>query len=177
MVRRRLRPSPCARLARRKGGLNMAISPTFQSTWLPRTSCMTLLRTNRRNRLCVPLRPAGSRATVLPKLSCSATSMAISWPYCRRRTTSACRTLGCSSAWTSTSQPSMKSKSCSKTACEVRPPVGECYGLDTVVDDSIEEQPEVYLEGGDHATLVHMSHAQFAALTATARHSCFSVHD
>ena len=51
------------------------------------------------------------------------------------------------------------------------PPVGECYGLDTVVDDSIEEQPEVYLEGGDHATLVHMTHAQFAA-----RHGSFSVH-
>ena len=44
------------------------------------------------------------------------------------------------------------------------PPVGECYGLDMVVDDSIEEQPEVYLEAGDHATLVHMSHAQFACL-------------
>ena len=56
------------------------------------------------------------------------------------------------------------------------PPVGECYGLDTVVDDSIEEQPEVYLEGGDHETLVHMSHAQFASLTATARHGTFSVH-
>jgi len=56
------------------------------------------------------------------------------------------------------------------------PPVGECYGLDTVVDDSIEEQPEVYLEGGDHETLVHMSHAQFASLTATARHGSFSVH-
>ena len=38
------------------------------------------------------------------------------------------------------------------------------------------EQPEVYLEGGDHATLVHMSHAQFASLTATARHGSFSVH-
>jgi Ala-tRNA(Pro) deacylase len=56
------------------------------------------------------------------------------------------------------------------------PAVGECYGLDVVVDDSIEEQPEVYFEGGDHATLVHMSHAQFAGLTATARHGCFSVH-
>jgi len=56
------------------------------------------------------------------------------------------------------------------------PPAGECYGLDTVVDDSIEDQPEVYLEGGDHATLVHMSHAQFALLTATARHGSFSVH-
>jgi Ala-tRNA(Pro) deacylase len=56
------------------------------------------------------------------------------------------------------------------------PPVGECYGLDTMVDDSIEDQPEVYLEGGDHETLVHMSHAQFASLMATARHGCFSVH-
>lgn len=56
------------------------------------------------------------------------------------------------------------------------PAVGECYGLDTVVDDSMDEQPEVYFEGGDHATLVHMSHAQFAGLTATARHGCFSTH-
>jgi Ala-tRNA(Pro) deacylase len=56
------------------------------------------------------------------------------------------------------------------------PPVGECYGLDTVVDDSIGEPPEVYLEGGDHATLIHMSHGQFASLTATARLGCFSVH-
>src|SRR3990170_97581 len=56
------------------------------------------------------------------------------------------------------------------------PAIGECYGLDMVVDDSIEEQPEVYFEGGDHATLVHMSHAQFADLTATARHGRFSVH-
>ena len=56
------------------------------------------------------------------------------------------------------------------------PVLGECYGLDVVVDDSIEEQPDVYFEGGDHATLVHMSHAQFAGLTATARRGCFSVH-
>jgi Ala-tRNA(Pro) deacylase len=54
------------------------------------------------------------------------------------------------------------------------PAVGECYGLDLVVDDSIDEQPEVYFEGGDHSTLVHMSRAQFAGLTATARHGSFS---
>jgi len=54
------------------------------------------------------------------------------------------------------------------------PAVGECYGLDLVVDDSIDEQPEVYFEGGDHSTLVHMSRAQFAGLTATARHGNFS---
>ncbi len=56
------------------------------------------------------------------------------------------------------------------------PAIGECYGLDTVVDDSIEEQPEVYFEGGDHATLVHMTHAQFAKMTAAARHGSFSEH-
>ncbi|HEX2448397.1 MAG TPA: YbaK/EbsC family protein [Methyloceanibacter sp.] len=54
------------------------------------------------------------------------------------------------------------------------PPVGECYGLDTVVDDSIDEQPEVYFEGGDHATLVHMTHAQFARLMTNARRASFS---
>jgi Ala-tRNA(Pro) deacylase len=56
------------------------------------------------------------------------------------------------------------------------PAVGECYGLDMVVDDSIEEQPEIYIEGGDHATLVRMSRRQFADLTAAARHGRFSVH-
>ena len=56
------------------------------------------------------------------------------------------------------------------------PAVGECYGLDTVVDDSIDEQPEVFLEGGDHATLVHMTHAQFARLMVNARHASFSTH-
>jgi Ala-tRNA(Pro) deacylase len=56
------------------------------------------------------------------------------------------------------------------------PPVGECYGLDVIVDDSIQEQPEVYLESGDHETLIHMSQAQFAKLTARARHGRFSFH-
>lgn len=45
------------------------------------------------------------------------------------------------------------------------PPIGEGYGLDVIVDDSIEAQSEVYLEGGNHVTLVHMSRAQFARFT------------
>jgi Ala-tRNA(Pro) deacylase len=57
------------------------------------------------------------------------------------------------------------------------PAVGECYELDVIVDDSIEDQPDVYLEAGDHATLVHMDRAQFARLMAEARHGRFSVHD
>ena len=57
------------------------------------------------------------------------------------------------------------------------PPVGECYELDVIVDDSIREQADVYLEGGDHTTLIHMNQAQFARLMADARHGRFSVHD
>lgn len=57
------------------------------------------------------------------------------------------------------------------------PAVGECYGLDVIVDDSIQDRPEIYLEGGDHMTLVHMNQAQFARLMAEARHGRFSVHD
>src|SRR5262249_70779 len=44
------------------------------------------------------------------------------------------------------------------------PAVGECYDLDVIVDDSIQEQPDVYLEGGDHTTLIHISQAQFSRL-------------
>jgi Ala-tRNA(Pro) deacylase len=46
-----------------------------------------------------------------------------------------------------------------------------------IVDDSIQQQPDVYLEGGDHATLVHISQTQFARLMSGARHGRFSVHD
>jgi Ala-tRNA(Pro) deacylase len=56
------------------------------------------------------------------------------------------------------------------------PGIGECYGLDIMVDDSIRAQPEVYFEGGDHTTLVHMSGAQFARLTADAPHGSFGAH-
>ena len=54
------------------------------------------------------------------------------------------------------------------------PPVGACYGLDVIVDDSIGRQADVYFEGGDHATLVHMSQGEFARLNPTARHGSFA---
>ena len=57
------------------------------------------------------------------------------------------------------------------------PAVGKCYGIDIIVDDSIEAQPEIYMEAGDHETLLHMSHAEFARLTADAPHGRFSTHD
>ena len=57
------------------------------------------------------------------------------------------------------------------------PAVGKCYGLNIIVDDSIQAQPEIYMEAGDHETLLHMGHAQFARLTADAPHGRFSAHD
>jgi Ala-tRNA(Pro) deacylase len=57
------------------------------------------------------------------------------------------------------------------------PAVGACYGLDLIVDDSIEKQPEIYMDAGDHETLLHLSHAQFARLTANALHGRISIHD
>ena len=57
------------------------------------------------------------------------------------------------------------------------PAAGACYGLDVVVDDSIQTQPEIYMEAGDHETLLHLSQAQFARLNANALHGRFSSHD
>jgi Ala-tRNA(Pro) deacylase len=57
------------------------------------------------------------------------------------------------------------------------PPVGECYDLDVIVDDRIEAQSDIYLEGGDHVSLVHIDRDQFVRLMADARHGRFSVHD
>ena len=57
------------------------------------------------------------------------------------------------------------------------PAIGTCYGLDLIVDDSIQAQPEVYIEAGDHETLLHLTHAQFARLTGNALHGRFSAHD
>ncbi|WP_338689635.1 YbaK/EbsC family protein [Bradyrhizobium sp. 26S5] len=57
------------------------------------------------------------------------------------------------------------------------PAAGICYGLDVIVDDSIEMQPDVYIEAGDHETLLHLGRAQFARLTANALRGRISAHD
>jgi len=54
------------------------------------------------------------------------------------------------------------------------PPVGVAYGIETVWDESLMEQPEMYFEAGDHETLVHMKTRDFIGLMKGARHSAFS---
>lgn len=54
------------------------------------------------------------------------------------------------------------------------PALGAAYELDVIVDDSLVGQSDVYVEGGDHANLVHMSGTNFQKLTKDARHGRFT---
>jgi len=48
--------------------------------------------------------------------------------------------------------------------CGAVPPIGAAYGLQTVLDASLEERDEIYFEAGDHETLVRMEGAAFLDL-------------
>jgi Ala-tRNA(Pro) deacylase len=54
------------------------------------------------------------------------------------------------------------------------PPIGAAYGLKAAVDESLEGQEDIYFEGGDHRTLVHLSGAQFRRLMEKVPHERFS---
>ena len=53
------------------------------------------------------------------------------------------------------------------------PAIGAAYGLKVVMDDSLANEPDVYFEGGDHASLVHVSGANFRSLMAGAKSGRF----
>jgi Ala-tRNA(Pro) deacylase len=56
------------------------------------------------------------------------------------------------------------------------PPVGSAYDLEVVLDDSLTGQPEIYFEGGDHRSLVHLKGGDFDTLMKDAQHGRFSHH-
>jgi Ala-tRNA(Pro) deacylase len=63
------------------------------------------------------------------------------------------------------------------TDCETGalPAMGPAYGLETVVDDLLAEQPDIYFEAGDHEQLIHVSAEVFEVLMGDRiRHGCFS---
>ncbi|MNZ70267.1 YbaK / prolyl-tRNA synthetases associated domain protein [compost metagenome] len=49
------------------------------------------------------------------------------------------------------------------------PAVGNVFGLETVIDQSLAEQSDIYFEAGDHTELVHMSGKQYLELMPEAR--------
>ncbi len=44
------------------------------------------------------------------------------------------------------------------------PAIAAAYGLEAVVDKSLEGKSDIYFEGGDHHSLIHMSGAEFYKL-------------
>jgi Ala-tRNA(Pro) deacylase len=54
------------------------------------------------------------------------------------------------------------------------PPIGAAYDIPVILDDSIGEDADIYFEGGDHKTLVHVSGRDFGRLTKGARRAHFS---
>ena len=54
------------------------------------------------------------------------------------------------------------------------PPLGAAYGLETIIDRELIEEPDVYFEAGDHEALIHMDNADFMRLMERARQERFS---
>lgn len=54
------------------------------------------------------------------------------------------------------------------------PPLGPAYGMETLVDEHVMGQPDVYLEAGDHQELVHLDTDEFLSLVGSARVGKFS---
>jgi Ala-tRNA(Pro) deacylase len=56
------------------------------------------------------------------------------------------------------------------------PPIGAAYGIEVVMDESLDHEPEMFFEGGDHMSLIHMQGAAFRNLTRDVRRARFSHH-
>ena len=54
------------------------------------------------------------------------------------------------------------------------PALGSGYGVATIVDDRLTEQPDIYFEAGDHASLIHVDQTDFRRLMKSAQHGRFS---
>ena len=53
------------------------------------------------------------------------------------------------------------------------PPVGMAWGVETIVDDALSAGDSIYLEGGDHETLLQLSADEFDTLASRARRGHF----
>lgn len=54
------------------------------------------------------------------------------------------------------------------------PPLGEAYGVETVLDESLNSLAYVYFEAGDHERLIKVEAEQFKSLMQGVRHGHFS---
>ncbi len=56
------------------------------------------------------------------------------------------------------------------------PPFGNVYEMDTIIDDSLAEQSDIYFEAGDHEQLIHVSAETFEMLMGDVQYSEFGRH-
>jgi Ala-tRNA(Pro) deacylase len=56
------------------------------------------------------------------------------------------------------------------------PPLGEAYGIDVALDESLTQCDEIYFEAGDHTELIHVSGEDFRDMMAGADRGHFSQH-
>lgn len=54
------------------------------------------------------------------------------------------------------------------------PPLGEAYGLQVIVDKRLEKEPDIFIEGGQHDTVIHLSGLDFSDLVINAPDGYFS---
>ena len=54
------------------------------------------------------------------------------------------------------------------------PALGAAYQMPTIIEEELDEQPDIYFEAGDHEHMVHMTHAEFMRATAQMRRAHFS---
>jgi Ala-tRNA(Pro) deacylase len=54
------------------------------------------------------------------------------------------------------------------------PPIAAAYGITAVMDDSLEGFDDIYFEGGDHRSLVHLKGQEFRQLMAGVPHAHIS---
>ena len=64
------------------------------------------------------------------------------------------------------------------TDCEpgAIPPIGDAYGMTTVVDKNLDDCNDVYIEAGNHTDLLHISGSAFRQLVEHSRHASICVH-
>jgi len=54
------------------------------------------------------------------------------------------------------------------------PPLGPAYGLETIWDEELAREPDLYFELGDHTHLVHMRTHDYLTLLGDRHHAAFS---
>ena len=64
------------------------------------------------------------------------------------------------------------------TDCETGaiPPVGQAYAIEMVIDNRLLDCEDLYIEAGDHQSLVHLQHDDFVRLVQNSPHADFTRH-